>query len=688
MFGRATGFASSLEPSALNGHNGFQISGEKADDNSGRSVDSAGDVNGDGFADLIIGARLADANGNFWSGASYVVFGQASGFASNLDLSALDGDNGFKINGEAADDRSGHSVAGAGDVNGDGLADLIIGAPTADGGRLRDSGASYVVFGQASGFASSLDLSALDGNNGFQINGEAREDESGTSVASAGDVNGDGFADVVIGDPHAGPNGCSYVLFGKAAGFAPNFRLSNLDGSNGFQINGEAPSVNSSSASVSSAGDINGDGFADLIIGDRFANGNGTSYVVFGQASGFASSLDLSALDGSNGFRIIGEAALDLSGFSVGGAGDVNGDGFADLIIGARLADRRGINSDSGASYVVFGHASGFASSLDLSALDGNNGFRINGAGAHDYSGTSVSSAGDVNGDGFGDVIVGAPDASPRFVASGASYVVFGSRPHEAVMRTGTAIANAIHGGDFNDTLQGLDGSDTLFGHRGNDKLDGGTAGDSLRGGFGSDTLAGGDGADTLLGHGDNDRLRGELGNDSLMGGSGDDTLAGGDGNDRLIGGPGNDNLRGGFGSDTLAGSDGADILRGYHENDLRRGGPGADSLRGGFGNDTIIGGDGNDALIGGPGADTFRFADGFGHDTVYGFSAADGEDINLTGVSAITSFTDLVNNHLITDSVTGFAMIVDGTDSILLDGIAVAQIGVGLAYSGADFLF
>ena len=107
------------------------------------------------------------------SGTSYVVFGQASGFSSSLDLSALDGDNGFQINGEAAYDRSGRSVASAGDVNGDGFADLIIGAFGADS----STGASYVVFGHASGFSSSLDLSALDGNNGFRIDGEATGDQ-------------------------------------------------------------------------------------------------------------------------------------------------------------------------------------------------------------------------------------------------------------------------------------------------------------------------------------------------------------------------------------------------------------------------------------------------------------------------------------------------------------------------------
>src|SRR4028118_380329 len=236
-------------------------------------------------------------------------------------------------------------------------------------------------------FGPTFNLSDLNGSNGFAINGIAANDYSGRSVSSAGDVNGDGFDDLIIGASSADPNGItnagqSYVVFGSNSGFGASVNLSALNGSNGFAINGIAAS-DSSGTSVSSAGDVNGDGFDDLIVGAVFADPNGISeagqsYVVFGSNTGFGAGLDLSTLNGSNGFAINGIAADDRSGWSVSSAGDVNGDGFDDLIIGAIYADPNGIDR-AGQSYVVFGSNSGFGSGLNLSTLNGSNGFAING---------------------------------------------------------------------------------------------------------------------------------------------------------------------------------------------------------------------------------------------------------------------------------------------------------------------
>ena len=146
--------------------------------------------------------------------------------------------------------------------------------------------------------------------------------------------------------------------------------------------------------------------------------------MVFGSAAPFAASFDLSSLNGTNGFVINGIDGNDLSGRSVSSAGDINGDGFDDILIGAYAASPNG--DESGESYVVFGSAAPFAASLDLSTLNGTNGFVINGISAYDYSGYSVSSAGDINGDGFDDILIGAHYANPNGAESGESYVIFG----------------------------------------------------------------------------------------------------------------------------------------------------------------------------------------------------------------------------------------------------------------------
>ena len=361
----------------------------------------------------------------------------------------------------------------------------------------------------------------------------------------------------------------------RPSGFAANVDLSSLDGTTGFRFSGAA-AYDLSGVSVASAGDVNGDGFADVIIGaygaDPHGADSGASYVVFGKASGFAANIDLSTLDGTTGFRLGGVVAGDLSGFSVATAGDVNGDGFADLIVGAFGADPHG--SYSGASYVVFGKASGFAANIDLSALDGTAGFRLSGAVAGDQSGRSVASAGDVNGDGFADLIVGAPFADPHGLESGASYVVFGRSPETAVNRAGTGASQTLAGGDFNDTLAGLGGDDRLYGQVGDDALDGGLGDDTMIGGVGNDvyvvdslsdvvTEAANAGTDevqtalasySLAGLPDVENLTGTAatgqtltgngGANAITGGIGNDTLDGGTGNDAMLGGQGNDSYR------------------------------------------------------------------------------------------------------------------------------------------------
>ncbi|MDO9418842.1 hypothetical protein, partial [Pararhizobium sp.] len=634
-------FPATFELSALNETDGFRIDGVAVGDQSGYSVASAGDVNGDGIDDLVIGARHANPNG-VYSGSSYVVFGKTASFGPSISLASLNGGNGFRIDGAAAGDQSGHSVASAGDVNGDGIDDLIVSARLADPNGSSNAGVSYVVFGSDDGFPEVLNLSDLNGVNGFSISGEAQSDWSGISVSSAGDINGDGISDVLIGAMLADPNGvggagAGYVVFGRntvlEGDFASNLNLSALDGTNGFRINGVA-AADSTGFSVSSAGDVNDDGFDDVILGARTADVNGVSsgasYVVYGSDAGFADELNLTDLNGLNGFRISGAMASEYSGYSVASAGDFNGDGIADLIIGAPYASPNGFRS--GASYVVFGDAAGFGADLNLGSLNGLNGFRIIGEAEADQSGNWVDSAGDINGDGFDDLIVATRDAGPNGAYSGVTYIVFGAAASVGASfslsslngtngfqvngvaaddRSGRSAAaagdvngdgiddliigalganqetgasyiiygrldftgggtnDARSGGAVADSLRGQGGNDVLYGMGGDDVLDGGDLSDILYGGDGADDLVGGGGGDVMYGDAGDDQIDGGEGGDKLFGGLGADQLFGGLGNDRFDGGDGIDSLNGGQGNDYLDGGAGADVMTGGTENDI-----------------------------------------------------------------------------------------------------------------------
>ena len=460
-----------IDLSALDGKNGLRINGVAVNDYAGSAVSGAGDVNGDGFDDILVGAYNTDPHG-FGSGKSFVVYGH-SALAPTLELSATNGKNGFFVNGIARGDKSGKGVSGAGDVNGDGFDDILIGAP----GPLTDGngwGQCFVVYGGA-GVPKSIDLSELDGKRGFGVKG--RTHSLGESVASAGDVNGDGFDDLLLasppGDSFTGDDwGQTYVIYGGSAvpGTIDN---SDLNGVNGFRLQ-------PTGWSASSAGDVNGDGLDDLLIDEKAAD---HADVLYG-ASALPALITLPIVDPRRGFHVHGLGGN--FGNAVSGAGDVNGDGFDDILIGAPSTDTHGMWS--GQSHVVFG-GSAMADTVEISALDGTNGFSINGISPRDRAGSEVSGAGDVNGDGFDDVLIAAFNASPHGEYSGQSYIVYGGSVVPAKVElsaldgvsgfmingaapgvfTGWSVSGAgdVNGDGFDDVVIGARRSDHLSGHYG-----------------------------------------------------------------------------------------------------------------------------------------------------------------------------------------------------------------------------
>jgi hypothetical protein len=358
------------------------LSGAAAGDYAGYSVDGAGDVNGDGFDDVIVGAFWADVSG-FNDGKAYLVHGPITSMSLAGAAATFEG--------EAHQDNAGNAVSGAGDVNGDGFDDLLIGAPDHDIAGLSD-GIAYLVYGPVTG---THRLSSADA----RFLGERSGANTGTSLDSAGDVNGDGFDDVLIGGTSD-----AYLLYGPLSG---DIDLANAD------VRFRGPY--GIGTAVHGAGDLNNDGFDDVVLGspndDGYLSDAGAVYVFFGPiASG---ELDVALADAV----IYGRSPTDVAGTSVTSVGDMNNDGFGDLLIGARLSDTGA--DDAGAAYLVYGPFSGEHSLDDAQA-------QLVSTVRDADAGMSVA-AGDLDGDGVPDLVVGAPGDTTNGGDAGAAFVVPGA---------------------------------------------------------------------------------------------------------------------------------------------------------------------------------------------------------------------------------------------------------------------
>jgi hypothetical protein len=370
----------------------------------GFSVSTAGDVNGDGYSDVIVGAEGFD-HGQNNEGSAFLYLGSASGLSTTATWTA---------EGNQDDAMLGHSVQTAGDVNGDGYSDVIVGTNGQTG-----EGKAYVFLGSPSGLATTP---------AWTVASNQATAAFGSAVATAGDVNGDGYADVLVGaylyDDGETDEGRVDLYLGSASGLStiPAWTAEGNQSSARFGV------------ALGSAGDVNGDGYSDVVIGARsYDNGQtdeGRALVYLGSASGLSTTAAWTAE---------GDFANAFFGASVGTAGDVNGDGYSDVIVGAWQYDAPHGWALHGWAYVYFGSAAG----LSTTAAWIVEGVRDN------KLGFAVATAGDVNADGYSDVIVSVPSFSHPEDDEGRVNVYLGSASGLAPTPSWTAesdVPSAIFG--------------------------------------------------------------------------------------------------------------------------------------------------------------------------------------------------------------------------------------------------